>query len=257
MAILSTVAELRAAIGGNSIKVCSDHDYEFYSEVVRRVSGYALAKVQSQVKLLQDLDNEAECAGVFNTTWGLPCVQTIASQKQSGGILHMGGFHDQWNMKAICLFDDHRVPADGMQDDAAASELSDLVRKVQETYSILAPHQQMAMQMQLSHMGSQTFHLANPPAARHKGRPKRALNRRPPGILARSRSSTQRRTSGFEIVEASTGRKCGSCGIRETGHNARSCPVKLAKLSPAAQASSSPSEGSSSRMAWKMSRDSC
>ncbi|KAI9912118.1 hypothetical protein PsorP6_008984 [Peronosclerospora sorghi] len=68
MAMLSTVAEMRETVGDNFIKVWSDHDDEFYSEVFRRVSGYALAKVHSQVKLLQDLDNEAECSGVFTTT---------------------------------------------------------------------------------------------------------------------------------------------------------------------------------------------
>ncbi|KAI9906097.1 hypothetical protein PsorP6_014015 [Peronosclerospora sorghi] len=64
MAMVSTVAELRAAIGGNSIKIWSDHDDEFYSEVVRCVSVYALSKVHRQVKLLQGLDNEAEYSGV-------------------------------------------------------------------------------------------------------------------------------------------------------------------------------------------------
>ncbi|KAI9908044.1 hypothetical protein PsorP6_016275 [Peronosclerospora sorghi] len=194
----STVAELRAAVVGNSIKVWSDHDDEFYSEIFRRVSGYALAKVQYQVKLLQDLDNEAECSGVFTTTWGLPCAHTIESRKQSGGILHMGDFHDQWHLKTICLFNDHPFPATGMQGDVTDFEILYLVRKVQETYSSLVPHQQMAMQMQLSHMVSQTFHFANPPAACPKGRPKGSLNRRPPGSLGRSRSSTQRSASGFD-----------------------------------------------------------
>ncbi|KAI9919410.1 hypothetical protein PsorP6_017787 [Peronosclerospora sorghi] len=92
----------------------------------------------------------------------------------------MGDFHDQWHLKAICLFGYYPVPATGIQGDAAGSELSDLMQKVQETYSSLSPHQQMAVQMQLSHMGSQTFHLANPTAARPKERPKGALNRRPP-----------------------------------------------------------------------------
>ncbi|KAI9909757.1 hypothetical protein PsorP6_010912 [Peronosclerospora sorghi] len=108
---------------------------------------------------------------------------TIASRKKSGGILHMGDFHDQWHLKAICLFDDHPVPATGTKGNAEAFELSNLMRKVEETYSSLAPHQQMVIKMQFSHMGSQTFHLDNTPAARPKGRPKGAFNRRPPARL--------------------------------------------------------------------------
>ncbi|KAI9918923.1 hypothetical protein PsorP6_012054 [Peronosclerospora sorghi] len=95
MAIRNAVGELRAAIGSNDFKVWSDHEDGFYSGIVKLVSAYALHEVHRQMELLDDLPLASQCAGVFTTTVGLPCVHTIAARKRSGGILHLGDFHKQ------------------------------------------------------------------------------------------------------------------------------------------------------------------
>ncbi|KAI9913137.1 hypothetical protein PsorP6_006376 [Peronosclerospora sorghi] len=220
----NAVGELRADIGSNDFKVWSDHEDGFYSGFIKIVSAYALHEVHRQMELLDDLPLASQCAGVFTTTMGLPCIHTIAARKRSGDILQLVDFHKQWHLKAVRLSEVSNDTIAKEESTTASNELDDLIQKVQETYKTLAPHQQTAIQLQLSQMGSDTFRLANPAAARPKGRPRGALNRRPPGSLARSRNSTQRSASAFKVVETSTGRKCGSCGKRGTGHNARTCP---------------------------------
>ncbi|KAI9916292.1 hypothetical protein PsorP6_016936 [Peronosclerospora sorghi] len=200
----NAVGELRAAIGSNDFKVWSDHKDGFYSGVVKLVSVYALHEVHRQMELLDDLPVASQCAGVFTSTMGLPCVHTIAARKRSGGILHLGDFHKQWYLKVVRLSEVSNDTIAKEESTTASNELHDLIQKVQETYTTLVPHQQTATQLQISEMGSDTFRLANPAAARPKGRPRGALNRLPPGSLARSRNSTQRSPSAFEVVEKST-----------------------------------------------------
>ncbi|KAI9914640.1 hypothetical protein PsorP6_007475 [Peronosclerospora sorghi] len=103
MAMRNAVGELRAAIGSNNFKVWSDHEDGFYYGVVKLFSAYALHEVHHQMELLDDLTVASQCAGVFTTTMGLPCVHTIAARKRSGGILHLGDFHKQWHLKAVRL----------------------------------------------------------------------------------------------------------------------------------------------------------
>ncbi|KAI9905867.1 hypothetical protein PsorP6_013501 [Peronosclerospora sorghi] len=205
----NAVGELKEAIGSNDFKVWSDHEDGVYSVFVKLVSAYALHEVHRQMELLDDLPVASQCAGVFTTTMGLPCVHTIAARKRSGGIPHLGDFHKQWQLKAVRLSEVSNDTIAKEESTTASNELDDLIQKVQETYTTLAPHQQTAIQLQLSQMGSDTFRLANPAAARPKGRPRGALNRLPPGRLARSRNSTQRSPYAFEVVEESTGAAVG------------------------------------------------
>uniref|UniRef100_M4BB64 Uncharacterized protein n=1 Tax=Hyaloperonospora arabidopsidis (strain Emoy2) TaxID=559515 RepID=M4BB64_HYAAE len=229
LALLNSVSELRAAIGGCAIKVWNnDHTDNFFAGVVRFVSRYALVKVHEQMQLLDDPELcRKNCSGDFSTTLGLPCVQKIAARKLSGGVLHIGDFHAHWHLRCVG-FSRIFLPTlhlDAERDNDSVT-VEDLVQTMLSTYRYLDSHQQMAMHLQLTELGLQTFSSAHPAMARSKGRPNGARNKHPPGILAEGWSSTQREASQFELVEAAFGRKCGVCGQRGTRHNARTCPQR-------------------------------
>ncbi|KAI9912564.1 hypothetical protein PsorP6_006705 [Peronosclerospora sorghi] len=137
MAMRNAVGELRAAIGSNDFKVWSDHEDGFYSGVVKLDSAYALHEVHRQMELLDDLLVASQCAVVFITTMGLPCVHTIAARKRSGGILHLGDFHKQWHLKAVRISEVSNDTIAKEESTTASIELDDLIQKVQEHTQLL------------------------------------------------------------------------------------------------------------------------
>ena len=150
----------------------------------------------------------------------------IASRKLAGGVLHIGDFHARWHLQRVGF--SRNLPTlhlDAERDNDSVT-VEDLVQIMLSTYRYLDSHQQMAMHLQLTELGLQTFSSAHPAMARSKGRPNGARNKHPPGILAEGWSSTQREASQFELVEAASGRKCGVCGQSSTRHKARTCPQR-------------------------------
>ena len=102
LGLLTSVAELRAAISGCVIKVWNDQMDNCFAGVVQIVSRYALVKVHEQMLLLDDPTLcRLDCFESFSTILWLPCVHNIASRKLSYGVLHIGDFHARWNLRRV------------------------------------------------------------------------------------------------------------------------------------------------------------
>ena len=64
-------------------------------EIVSKVSKFAVKIIAKQ---LNDHDHEGECSGMFEKSFGLPCMHTLKELIESGRPITMDMIHPQWHL---------------------------------------------------------------------------------------------------------------------------------------------------------------
>jgi hypothetical protein len=165
---------------------------EFYINVRRKVSSFALDLVASQIKKTRPLQR---CSGSIMRVYGVPCAHVLDEKISVGGMLEIEDFSRQW-----WLDDVYCVPVYSV--DNEFERIRNLTNAGENAANSILVH--------LRAVGN-TRNIANPTVPRTKGRPRGAFNR-----------TTTREPSGFEHIEGAVGRRrCGKCN--GVGHNARTC----------------------------------
>jgi hypothetical protein len=167
LAISTQLHQIREKIATERVRVPIHLDQDFFSNVVRKISLFALLKIKKEFDKSRESVLE-ECTGYYRNVFGLPCAHFIRRMSRP---LYLEDIHSQWHLDRPVI-----LP--------------------------LLPVARFA-------------EVRNPIVLQGRGRPQGASN------------STRRDPSGFELQEqARSGRRCGICGIRGSGHNARSCPMR-------------------------------
>jgi hypothetical protein len=76
-----------------------------FSEIVRKVSKFALAKIYTQYQALQGDAVTAPCIGVFTRKWGLPCKHTLKQLERFNCSVTLDHIIQHWHLRDVSIED--------------------------------------------------------------------------------------------------------------------------------------------------------
>jgi hypothetical protein len=195
--------ELAKKLEEASLKVYHRHKVKFLSQIIQKISAFALDKIVNQYEAIDESTRNEICGGLFQSTYGLPCkhrIQFLIDQNQH---ITLEMIHPQWKLKEEI---DLELP---FQSDTVSPK-SRIVSKVLDRLQNLDAAQVPTFLSQLERLtDTPVAPISNPDyVTKKRGRPTGAVNK----------ISKRRDKSAFEYVE---GRICGKCG--KAGHNFRTC----------------------------------
>ncbi|XP_077214390.1 protein FAR1-RELATED SEQUENCE 5-like [Tasmannia lanceolata] len=209
LAIENQFEEIKTKLSAEKIKVPSDLRISFFDKLINRISVFALKELFKQYNLATSNPNLTTCKSHFTATMGLPCAHKMRCLLDEGKVLHLGDVHSQWRI------DDRMIGDIGIVKNNQ-DKMKEILGDFHKEYTKWPPSQQEVALNQLSHLvGTSTPMLREPSVQNPRGRPPTSKNKK-------SKSSTSREPSEFEIVEAT--RRCSTCN--GVGHNRRTCPRK-------------------------------
>jgi len=193
--------ELLAEIERQKLTRAHHLAHDVFQNLHYRVSRFALNKIFSQLKRLENSTDDQPCSHQFTQTWGLPCEHALKTLIERKERLELADVHPQWHLErnnVVATSDSPNVtPKKRMLMQVEREIYSDGPR----TESFLTRLQEL--------LDSASNPVQEPViVVKRRGRPAGAKNK---NSLTRDKS----------LFEYATGKKCKTCGY--TGHNSRSC----------------------------------
>jgi hypothetical protein len=90
-------SEYDGAIAHNCIRTLHIVNNPFYSQLLGRISNYALGQLWNQQYRLTNIDTLAKCTGGFSHSMGLPCAHAIQNRLSENGCLTIDDIHPHWH----------------------------------------------------------------------------------------------------------------------------------------------------------------